>query len=92
VDNEIGVRDLQQHASAVLRRVKSGESLIVTERGIPVASITPFLASSLDDMIRAGLAIAPREDLASVLAELPSGPIGTAGSDALEAMRGDDRL
>jgi prevent-host-death family protein len=35
------VRALQQHASAVLRRVRSGEPIEVTERGHPVAFLVP---------------------------------------------------
>ena len=92
MENEVGIRELQQHASSVVRRVKSGESIVITERGVPVATMNPFVVSDLQDMIRAGLAIAPVEDLATVLADFPEGPIGTAGSDALEAMRSDDRL
>lgn len=38
---QVGVRDLKQNASQVLRRVKGGESLEVTERGRPVARLTP---------------------------------------------------
>ncbi len=37
----IGVRALQQNASAVLRRVEGGERLEVTDRGRPVALLVP---------------------------------------------------
>ena len=37
----IGVRELQQHASAALRRVERGETLGVTDRGRLVAFLTP---------------------------------------------------
>jgi prevent-host-death family protein len=37
----VPVRELQQHASAVLRRVRRGESLGVTDRGTLIAVLTP---------------------------------------------------
>lgn len=37
----IGVRELQQNASAVLRRVRSGEQVGVTDRGTLVAVLSP---------------------------------------------------
>ena len=50
----IGVRALQQHASAVLRRVRRGESIEVTELGRPVAILTPPQHSLLDQLRAAG--------------------------------------
>ena len=37
----VGVRELQQHASSVLRRVERGETVGVTERGRLVAVLGP---------------------------------------------------
>lgn len=37
----IGVRELRQNASVYLRRVAAGESITVTDRGVPVAVLTP---------------------------------------------------
>ena len=41
---DIGVRDLKQHLSEHLRRVAAGEVIRVTDRGVPVALITPIAA------------------------------------------------
>lgn len=38
----IGVRELRQAASEHLRAVAAGESLTVTDRGVPVARLTPI--------------------------------------------------
>lgn len=38
----IGIRELKQHASAVIRRVAAGEEVEVTDRGTPVARIVPL--------------------------------------------------
>ncbi len=37
----IAIRELQQHSSAVIRRVRAGETLGVTDRGTLVAVIVP---------------------------------------------------
>ena len=37
----VGVRELQQNASAVLRRVRGGEQVGVTDRGTLVALLSP---------------------------------------------------
>jgi prevent-host-death family protein len=40
--DSVGVRELRQNLSVYLDRVKAGESLAVTERGHPVAVLTPL--------------------------------------------------
>jgi prevent-host-death family protein len=40
--DHVSVRDLRQNLSVFLRRVKKGEALEVTERGVPVAVLTPL--------------------------------------------------
>ena len=42
----IGVRELQQHASAALRRVERGETLGITDRGRLVAILAPVSAAT----------------------------------------------
>lgn len=39
---KVGIRELRQNLSVHLRRVKHGEVLEVTERGDPVALLTPL--------------------------------------------------
>jgi prevent-host-death family protein len=38
----VGIRDLKQRASAVIRRVAAGEEIEVTDRGRPVARLVPI--------------------------------------------------
>lgn len=38
----VGVRELRQNLSVHLRRVKAGQVLEVTERGVPVAQLAPL--------------------------------------------------
>jgi prevent-host-death family protein len=39
---DVGVRELKQHLSAYLDRAASGESIRVTDRGVPKALLTPL--------------------------------------------------
>ena len=69
----VGVLELRQDASKVLGLVKSGESVIVTEWGKPVAEIRPIQATTIQDLIDAGL-ITPAKDKfdAKVFEPLPN--------------------
>ncbi|MDA0370960.1 MAG: type II toxin-antitoxin system prevent-host-death family antitoxin [Actinomycetota bacterium] len=41
---DVGVRDLKQHLSEHLRRVAGGEVIRITDRGVPVATLSPIAA------------------------------------------------
>ena len=75
----VGVRELRQNLSVYLRRVEAGESFEVTERGRPVARLTPeppATMSVLDRMIAEGRATPATmsiKDLPPPL-KLPPGP------------------
>lgn len=66
----IGVRALKQNASAVLERVKRGESLEITDRGRPVALLVPIPdpARVVERLIAEGRARPPDGNLS----DLPS--------------------
>jgi prevent-host-death family protein len=49
----IGVRELRQRASELLRRVEQGETIEVTDRGRPVAVLAPPPEGSALDRLRA---------------------------------------
>ena len=42
MDVEVGLRDLRQNASDVVRRVEGGESVVVTVNGRPAARLVPI--------------------------------------------------
>jgi prevent-host-death family protein len=42
----VGVRELKQHLSAYLKRVADGETLQITDRGVPVAVISPVAGAN----------------------------------------------
>ena len=53
----VGIRELKQNASKVVARAAAGETVTITERGRPVAQLTPLPTSRLDELIAAGLVI-----------------------------------
>ena len=55
--DSVGVRDLKAGLSGYLRRVRSGQSLIVTDHGEPVAHIIPLgMPTGLERLLSAGRA------------------------------------
>jgi prevent-host-death family protein len=63
----VGVRELRQNASAVLRRVAAGEVIEVTDRGRAVARIVPMHdASRLQQLQAEGRASGATGDLLDV--------------------------
>lgn len=55
----VGTRELKNKLSEYMRRVKAGETIIVTERGKPVGQIVPMkttLEERLQALVDAGLA------------------------------------
>jgi prevent-host-death family protein len=64
----IGVRDLRQNASAVLRDVERGVTFEITDRGRPVALLTPLVDVSPLERLRAAGEIEPSR---GSTAELP---------------------
>lgn len=49
----IGIRELRQRASELLRRVQQGETIEITDRGRPVALLAPLPAGSPLERMRA---------------------------------------
>jgi prevent-host-death family protein len=58
LQRSVGVRELRQQASRVLDFVKSGEVIVVTEHGTPIAEIVPIKKSKYQRLLDEG-AITP---------------------------------
>jgi prevent-host-death family protein len=89
----VGVRELRQNLSIYLDRVKAGETLEVTERGVPVAVLRPRLpapVSILDRMIVDGRARPATVDHRLVEPAPPGAP-GQTLTEILLEMREEDR-
>ena len=56
----VGIRELRQRASELLRRVQAGETIEVTDRGRPVAVLAPLPeAEPLERLRAAGEVVRP---------------------------------
>jgi prevent-host-death family protein len=90
---KVGVRELRQNLSVHLRKVKAGQVLEVTERGVPVAQLAP-LPRPDDPLARLEAAGIIIERATKRLEDLPR-PIrlgrGASISKILEELR-EDRL
>lgn len=63
----VGIRDLRDHLSAHLERVKAGETLTITEHGKPIARIVGTeLPPALVAMIARGEATPPSRPLSDL--------------------------
>lgn len=88
----IGVRELRQHASRWLARVRAGESITVTDRGTPIARLVPVPErSGLDDLIERGGAIPGGGDLLATIAAAGGPSMGAPLTARLDALRADER-
>ena len=87
----VGVRELRQNLSVYLDRVKAGETLEVTEHGVPVARLAPnppVRLSIIDRMIADGR-ITPATGDRRTLPMPPNIP-GRPLSEILQEMRDED--
>ncbi len=88
----VGIRELRQRASELLRLVERGEIVEITDRGRPVALLTPVPHGSPLEMMRAGGEIEPASEDFDDLPEplvLPEGL--EAPSAVLQRLRRDER-
>ncbi|MBW3555986.1 MAG: type II toxin-antitoxin system prevent-host-death family antitoxin [Actinobacteria bacterium] len=88
----VGVRELRQRASELLRLVEQGETIEVTDRGRPVALLTPVPAGSALERMRAAGEI---EAASGDINDLPPPLVLPAGSElpsqVLARLRRDER-
>lgn len=87
----VGVRELRQRASELLRRVEGGETIEITDRGRPVAVLGPLPEGSALAQLHASGEIDPA---AGDIDDLPS-PLARTGTEApsavLTRLRRDER-
>ena len=87
----VGVRELRQRASELLRQVERGETIEITDRGRPVAVLAPLPeGSALERLRKAGVIDAGRGSLDDLPAPLVS-QADEPPSRALARLRADER-
>jgi prevent-host-death family protein len=87
----IGVRELRQHASRWLERVRRGESIVVTDRGRPAAKLVPIETEGFDQLVAEGLVSGSDDQLLDELERAGGPTTGAPLSARLEELRGDER-
>lgn len=70
MDGVVGIRELRQQASAILRRVSRGEVITLTERGRPIARIVPLQSTMIEQLILEGRVTEAEGDLLEIMDEL----------------------
>ena len=86
--DRVGIRELKQNASRVVARAAAGESLIITDRGRPVAQIVPLSSGTYDALVRAGKI---RRATRSIADLPPPLDLGFSLSDEVIRRRRDER-
>jgi prevent-host-death family protein len=87
----VGIRELRQRASELLRRVEEGERIEITDRGRPVAVLAPLPDDPLERLKAAG-DLQPSEGEISDLPEpLVTPPTAELPSEALARLRRVER-
>jgi prevent-host-death family protein len=87
----VGVRELRQRASALLRRVEGGETIEITDRGRPVALLAPLPDGSPLEMLKAAGEI---DSATAEFDDLPEAMVSRASvppSAVLDRLRSDER-
>ncbi|MGH9291664.1 MAG: type II toxin-antitoxin system Phd/YefM family antitoxin [Acidimicrobiales bacterium] len=92
--NKVGLRELRQQTSHVMKRVAAGEVVEVTDHGHPIARIVPLRPGTLEQLVLDGAATGAKGYLLDVMDELglpaPSGgPLLPSG--ALAKARAEER-
>ena len=94
MSHRVGIRELRQQASAVLKRVVHGEAIEVTDHGHPIARIVPLRPGVMDQLVLEGRATEAVGDLVDLADEmgLPADARGLVPpSVALAELRTDER-
>ncbi len=94
MSNRVGIRELRQQASAVLKRVVHGETIDVTDHGHPIARIVPLRPGVMQQLVLEGRATEASGDLLEVASDLglpAASDSGQLPSAALAELRNDER-
>lgn len=88
----VGVRVLRQRASELLRLVQQGETVEITDRGRPVALLTPLPdAGPLERLRAAGEVESATENPDDLPEPLVLAPEAESASSALQRLRRQER-
>ncbi len=87
----IGIRELRNATSRVVRRAMGGERIVITIDGVPAAQLGPLndgtATAAVEDLITAGLLRAPQAVTSSSPAAPIPAPPGPTSTDILRGHR-----
>lgn len=87
----VGIRELRQRASELIRRVENGESIEITDRGRPVAVLAPLPEDPLERLRALGELQESEGDLADLPQPLALPADTEPPSSVLARLRQDER-
>lgn len=87
----VGIRELRQRASELLRRVEDGESIQITDRGRPVAVLAPLPADPIERLRAAGDLQPSEGDISDLPEPLAVPTDAEPPSEALARLRRHER-
>jgi prevent-host-death family protein len=87
----VGIRELRQQASELIRRVEGGERIEITDRGRPVAVLAPLPEDPLQRLRAAGELQPGQGDLVDLPDPLPPAAGAEPPSSVLTRLRQDER-
>jgi prevent-host-death family protein len=88
----VGIRELRQRASELLRLVEAGETIEITDRGRPVAHLAPIVEMSpLERLRAAGEVISATGNFDDLPPPLPVPPGLPLPSEVLAKLREHER-
>ena len=88
----VGIRELRQRASELLRHVEQGESIEITDRGRPVAVLSPLPSvSAYQRLVAEGEIVRASRDSGELPEPLPLPAGQESASMVLARLRADER-
>jgi hypothetical protein len=86
----VGIRELRQNASQVVARAAAGEVITITDRGRPVAQMSPLANSSIERLRERGLITPPTRTFEEYCASTKP-TTGPPLSPVLQQLRDEER-
>lgn len=88
---QVGIRALKQNASEVVAEVTNGEIIVITDRGRPVAQISPLPNSELATHIASGMIVRAKNSKKKLPKPISRNPKTPTLSEFLIEMRNKER-
>jgi prevent-host-death family protein len=89
--DSVGINELRRNARAVLLRVAAGESLLLTNRGRPVAQLSPVMSLGMAEPRTAVLGREPLGRMGEAAPAIAVAENQTTAADALATARAYER-